>query len=68
MKFVLVNDRAPRAPSRCAYCSRSIGMGYLRDHRSKMPYCDYACYREEIIPVVSLAGAGIDSLPMMVLQ
>jgi hypothetical protein len=30
-----------------------------------MRYCDYACYRGEIVPVVSLVGAGIDSLPLM---
>ncbi len=66
MKFVLVNDRAPRAPSRCAYRSSSIGIGYLRKLPSKMRYCDYACYRGEIVPVVSLRSmADLNARPIV---
>jgi hypothetical protein len=31
MKFVAVNNRAPRGPSVCAACSRSLERGYLHD-------------------------------------
>ena len=31
MRFVLVNDMAPRNPSACAACSRPLERGYLRD-------------------------------------
>ena len=66
MKFVLVNDGAPRAPSTCAHYSTSIGTSYLRDLSSKLPYCDYECYlRHKLVPMMPLAGAGIDGLPMM---
>jgi hypothetical protein len=31
MKFVLVNDIAPRRTSICSACSRPLGEGYLYD-------------------------------------
>jgi hypothetical protein len=65
MKFVFVNDRAPRAPSTCACCSKSMGMSYLRDLSSKRLYCDHKCYRGGVVPY---AGAGIDGLSMLSLQ
>ena len=65
MKFVFVNDRALRAPSRCAYCSTSIGISYLRDLSSKRLYCDYKCHVRAAVP---FAGAGIDGLSMLGLQ
>lgn len=67
MKFVLVNDKAPRLPSMCAHCRTSIGTRYLRDLSSKRPYCGYACYlvrKTESVPVVWRFGAGIDGLPI----
>jgi hypothetical protein len=67
MNFVLVNDRTPRAPSVCAHCSAPIGLGYLRGVSSQLPYCDHECYvrySKEAAPTVSLAGAGIDNLPI----
>ena len=63
MKFVFVNDRAPRAPSTCAHCSTSIGINYLRDLSSKRLYCDPKCY---LSAAVSLAG--IDGLSMLGLR
>jgi hypothetical protein len=66
MKFIWVKDRAPHATSKCAYCSMTIGIGYLRDLTSDLLYCDFACYCEA--PVVMSIGAGIDSLPMTALR
>jgi hypothetical protein len=66
MRFVLVNDRAARA-STCAHCSRSIGLGYLREMQSKRLYCGHACYRghrAKFVPSVSRFGSGIDGLPI----
>ena len=65
MKFVFVNDRAPRAPSTCAHCSTSIGIRYLRDLSSKRLYCDRKCYLSAAVP---FAGAGIDGFSMLGLQ
>jgi len=45
MKFVLVNDSQPRGSSICTHCSKAIRAGYLRDLASKLPYCDFSCYR-----------------------
>jgi hypothetical protein len=67
MKFVLVNDKAPRLSSRCAHCHTSIEVRYLRDMSSRLPYCGYACYlarKIEAVPLVWRTGAGIDGLPI----
>ena len=67
MNFVLVNDRTPRAPSVCAHCSTPIGLGYLRDVSSRLPYCDHECYvrySKEVAATVSLARARMDNLPI----
>jgi hypothetical protein len=37
-------------------------MGYLRDLSSRLPYCKYSCYGEQMVAVLPLIGA------MMVLQ
>jgi hypothetical protein len=65
MKFVFVNDRAPRAPSICTHCSTSIGIRYLRDLSSKRLYCDRKCYLSAAVPC---AGAGIDGFSILGLQ
>jgi hypothetical protein len=65
MRFVFVNDRAPRASSTCAYCLKTMGMSYLRDLSSKRLYCDYECYLGAGVP---FAGTGINGLSMLRLQ
>jgi hypothetical protein len=65
MKFVFVNDRAPRAPSTCAHCSTSIARSYLRDLSSKTLYCDRKCYLSATVP---FAGTGNDGLSILGLQ
>jgi hypothetical protein len=44
MKFVLVNNMAPRKPSVCAACSRPLKRGYLHDLSTSRHYCGVQCY------------------------
>ncbi|MDH2353245.1 hypothetical protein QCM77_19710 [Bradyrhizobium sp. SSUT18] len=44
MKFILVNDRTPFRKTFCLWCCEQISTGYLRDARTRLPYCDYECY------------------------
>jgi len=44
MKFVLVNDPAPRNPSACAACSRPLERGYLHELSTSKRYCGVECY------------------------
>lgn len=43
MRFVLVNNRAPRTPSVCAECSRPLERGYLHDLSTSRRYCGVEC-------------------------
>jgi hypothetical protein len=44
MKFVLVNNMAPRNPSVCAACSRPLERGYLHDLPTSRRYCGVECH------------------------
>jgi hypothetical protein len=44
MKFVVVNNMAPRRPSVCAECSRPLELGYLHDLSTSSRYCGIECY------------------------
>jgi hypothetical protein len=44
MKYVVVNNMAPRNPSVCAACSRPLERGYLHDLSTSRRYCGVACY------------------------
>ena len=44
MKFVLVNDIAPRRTSICSACSPPLERGYLHDLSTLRRYCGIACY------------------------
>jgi hypothetical protein len=44
MKFVLVNDIAPRRTSICSACSRPLEQGYLHDLSTLRRYCGIGCY------------------------
>jgi hypothetical protein len=44
IKFVLVNDTAPRNPSACAACSRPLERGYLHELSTSKRYCGVECY------------------------
>ena len=43
MKFVVVNNMAPREPSACAGCSRPLERGYLHDLSTSRRYCGVEC-------------------------
>ena len=49
IKFVVVNNRAPRKPSLCAACSRPPERGYLRDLSTSRRYCGMECYRRSMV-------------------
>ena len=40
MRFVLVNERSPRADASCAVCRTRIDRGYVRDAQTRLLYCD----------------------------
>jgi hypothetical protein len=44
MRFVVVNNMAPRNPSACAACSRPLERGYLHDLSTSRRYCGVECY------------------------
>src|SRR5882757_8954557 len=44
LKFVLVNDMAPRKPSVCTECSRPLDRGYLHDLSTSKCYCGIECH------------------------
>src|SRR5712671_3655161 len=44
MKFVVVNNMAPRRPSLCMECSRPLERGYLHDLSTSKRYCGIECY------------------------
>ena len=46
MRFVLVNERTPRADACCALCCATIERGYVRDPHSRLLYCDAQCFSE----------------------
>ncbi len=49
IKFVLVNDMAPRNPSACTACSRPLEQGYLHDLFTSRRYCGVECYPRRIV-------------------
>jgi hypothetical protein len=49
MKFVVVNNMAPRNPSVCAACSRPLERGYLHDLSTSRHYCGVECYPRWIV-------------------
>jgi hypothetical protein len=49
MKFVVVNNMAPRNPSVCAACSQPLESGYLHDLSTSKRYCSIECYPRWIV-------------------
>ena len=49
MKFVLVNDMAPRGTSGCTACSRPLKQGYLHDLSTSRRYCGIECYPQWMV-------------------
>jgi hypothetical protein len=52
IRFVVVNNMAPRNPSACAACSRPLERGYLHDLSNSRRYCGVECY-----PLSEFAGS-----------
>lgn len=46
IRFVLVNDRAPRTDTTCALCSLKIKNEYVRAPWTGLIYCDAQCFAE----------------------
>jgi hypothetical protein len=44
MKFVLVNNMAPRRPAICTACLRPLERSYLHDLSTSTRYCGIECY------------------------
>lgn len=47
MKFILVNGRTPIRTTFCLQCCEKISGSYLREIRTRLPYCDYGCYARQ---------------------
>jgi len=43
-RFILVNDRTPRADAHCALCCTKITGGYVRQISTKFCYCSRGCF------------------------
>jgi hypothetical protein len=56
IRFVLVNDRAPRIDTTCALCSVKIKNGYVRALQTGLIYCDGQCF------------AGHEKMPALVFK
>jgi hypothetical protein len=59
IRFVLVNNRVPRADERCALCGGLFEKGYVRDSQTRLIYCDTQCFAgwaHEAAPVVENRG------------
>src|SRR6266702_1748515 len=49
MKFVLVNNMAPRNAKVCEQCSRPLELGYLHDLSTSRRYCGIECYPQSMV-------------------
>ena len=49
MKFILVNGRTPIRTTFCLQCCEKINGNYVREIRTRLPYCDYQCYARHVI-------------------
>jgi hypothetical protein len=62
LKFVLVNNMAPRRPSVCTECSRPLERGYLHDLSTSNRYCAIECYPQWMM-VSGFAGSIAPATP-----
>ena len=44
LRFILVNDRTPRAHAHCALCCTEIAGGYVREIGTRFCYCSRGCF------------------------
>jgi ribosomal protein L24E len=50
-RFVVVNDRVPRANAECALCGSKIEKGYVRESQTRLLYCDTRCFGGHAIAI-----------------
>ena len=62
MKFVLVNNVAPRSSSVCATCSRPLERSYLHDLSTSKRYCGIECYPQWMV-VSGFVGSIAPAIP-----
>lgn len=50
LRFILVNDRSPRAAKSCAFCCAPIDqhISYVREISTRIIYCGCGCYLEHV--------------------
>jgi hypothetical protein len=58
-RFVLVNDRVPRTDACCAQCGAKIEMGYVRESRTTLLFCDTQCFAKQEKSVMTAIMNGI---------
>jgi len=46
LRFIVVNDRTPRADAHCAFCCTKIGGSYVREIGTKFCYCSRGCFAD----------------------
>lgn len=44
LRFIVVNDRTPRADTHCALCCTEITESYVREIGTKFCYCSRGCF------------------------
>jgi hypothetical protein len=59
MRFVIVNNMAPRNPSVCAACMRPLERGYLHELSTSKRYCRTECYSS----ASGFGGSGLVMIP-----
>jgi hypothetical protein len=44
LRFILVNDRTPRADAHCVLCCTEITGSYVREINTRFCYCSRGCF------------------------
>jgi hypothetical protein len=50
IKFVVVNNRVPRADALCALCGAKIEQAYVHELQTRFLYCCFAGYQKMMVP------------------
>ena len=53
VRFVVVNNRVPRADALCALCGTKIKQAYVHELQTRFVYCDARClagYQKTVVP------------------
>jgi hypothetical protein len=53
IRFVVVNNRVPRADASCALCGKKIEQTYVQELQTRFVYCDAQClagYQKMMVP------------------